>query len=260
MRLLASKNPWAKQWLNGGEMPEGRSWSLYETHMLTGRADGTPFWKDHMFRRILQDASITTDDQRAAALSAYGFSAFKSAVNRYLDKETYKKIRERGNHVIYGNEPVGGDPGVGAQEWFDLHPADVAGIQDQVFRREIEHLCKEKLLAPLFEKLAVKSKFALAASYSETTLNNPALLSSDLQQVHGCNTDAQLYHARDAAVRAVASVAKKSFPPSPEAENRQRSKFRVLQDYESLAVTLLEMLSERCFSWAKSEKWSLGVF
>jgi arginine repressor len=70
--------------------------------MVTGRADGTPFWKDHMFRSILQDTDIRTDEKRAAALSAYGFNAFKSAVNRYLDKETYKRAVERGNYIIYG--------------------------------------------------------------------------------------------------------------------------------------------------------------
>ena len=260
MRLLASKNPWAKKWLDCEDMSQGRNWSLYETHMMTGRADGTPFWKDHMFRRILQDPDIRTDEKRAAALSAYGFHAFKSAVNRYLDKETYKKVIERGDHIIYGNEPIDGETGAGGREWFDLRPAEVTGIQDQVFQSEIQCLCEKKLLEPLFEQLPLRSRFALAASYSKTTLNDPALLSTSLQQVHGCNSVSKLYHAREAAVRTVAAIAKETFPADPREECSGDNQFRFIQDHEFLAVTLLELLSGRCFSWAKSEHWSEGLF
>jgi len=260
VRLLVSKNEWARQWLRSEDVSRERGWSLYEIHMLTGRADGTPFWKDHMFRRILQDPDIPTDAQRAAALSAYGFNAFKSAVNRYLDKETYKRTEARGIKITSLDEPVGGESGVGGREWFELRPADIDDVQDQVFQREIRCLCEEKLLKPLFEELSLRSRFALAASYSETKLNDPVLLSADLQKVHGCDTDSKLYHARDAAVCVVAAVAKKTFPPSLGTEASQTNKILQLQDHHFLAVTLLKLVSERCVSWAKSEKWSEGLF
>jgi hypothetical protein len=213
-----------------------------------------------MFRSILQDTDIRTDEKRAAALSAYGFNAFKSAVNRYLDKETYKKAVERGNYIIYGNEPVGEESGAARLEWFDFHPAELTGVQDQVFQSEIQSLCKKKLLEPLFEKLSLRSRFALAASYSKTTLNDPALLSTSLQQVHGCDSVSKLYHAREGAVRTVADIAKDTFPPDPREERSGDKQSRLIQDHEFLAVTLLELLSGRCFLWAKSENWSEGLF
>jgi hypothetical protein len=264
LRLLASKNPWAKQWLKSEEiaetLPAGRAWSLYETYMLTGRADGTPFWKDHMFLKILQDASISTDERRAAALSAYGFRSFQSALNRYLDKETHKLVTVRGGRVLYGDEPAREGQAPGGRTLFELMPSELAPVADQVFLREIKALCEGKLLPPLFMELPVHSKFALAASYSEITLNDPALLAGDLQKVHGCTTDSRLYHAKDAAVRAVAALAKKTFPPPPVPESAQDHRLHQPQDHEFLAITLMEMLTEKCFFWARSENWSKGLF
>ncbi len=259
-RLLVSKNSWARKWFDCEDTSVGQSWSLFEIHMLTGRADGTPYWKDHMFRSILQDPSILTDAQRADALSAYGFNAFKSAVNRYLDKETYKRTELRGIRITSLDQPVDVESNAGGREWFNKRPAEMAPINDQVFQRELQGLCEEKLLGPLFEGLPLKSRFALAASNSKTTLNDPALLSPSMQQIHGCNTMSKLYHAREAAVSAVAALAKDTFPADPREERSGGGGFRLRQDHEFLATALITMLSERCFLWAKSEKWSEGLF